>query len=76
MQVVATVIDQGALTFDLAIPCEVFGLDRSDDGLPRYDFALCGVRPGLVPTTAGFARRATRVASPGLRRSRVDRNAH
>jgi hypothetical protein len=24
---VAAVIDQGALTFDFAIPCEVFGLD-------------------------------------------------
>ena len=30
MHTVAAVIDQGALTFDFAIPCEVFGLDRSD----------------------------------------------
>ena len=40
--------------FELGILCQVFGLDRSDDGLPGYDFAVCGARPGRVPTTSGF----------------------
>jgi transcriptional regulator GlxA family with amidase domain len=34
--------------FELGVLCEVFGIDRSDQGLPVYDFAVCGVRPGRV----------------------------
>jgi transcriptional regulator GlxA family with amidase domain len=51
--VVALVGDRVA-AFELGILCQVFGLDRSDDGLPTYDFAVCGPRPGAVPTTSGF----------------------
>lgn len=51
--VVALVGDRAA-AFELGILCQVFGLDRSDDGLPNYDFAVCGPRPGPVPTTSGF----------------------
>jgi transcriptional regulator GlxA family with amidase domain len=52
--VVAVVGDRVA-AFELGVVSEVFGLDRSDDGLPVYSFAVCGVRPGPVPTTSGFA---------------------
>ena len=51
---VAAVVGDQVSAFELGVLSEVFGLDRSDDGLPRYDFALCAVRPGLVPTTTGF----------------------
>jgi len=54
MDVVA-VVGERIAAFELGIVCQVFGLDRSDDGLPRHDFAVCGVQPGLVPTTSGFA---------------------
>jgi transcriptional regulator GlxA family with amidase domain len=54
MNVVA-VVGERVAAFELGIVCQVFGLDRSDDGLPRHDFAVCGVAPGLVPTTSGFA---------------------
>ena len=40
MHTVAAVVDQGALTFDFAIPCEVFGLDRSDIASPWYEFLV------------------------------------
>lgn len=50
---VAAVIDQGALTFDLAVPCEVFGVDRSDIATPWYDFRLVAV-DGPVRTSTGF----------------------
>jgi transcriptional regulator GlxA family with amidase domain len=50
---VAAVIDQGALTFDLAVPCEVFGVDRSDIATPWYDFRLVAV-DGQVRTSTGF----------------------
>src|SRR3954469_21216733 len=50
---VAAVVDQGALTFDLAVPCEVFGVDRSDIAAPWYDFRLVAV-DGQVRTSTGF----------------------
>src|ERR1700754_637874 len=52
MHTVAAVIDEGALTFDLAIPCEVFGLDRTDIVDPWYEFVVvaAGRRPVRVQT--------------------------
>src|SRR6476646_8389222 len=51
--------------FELAVPCEVFGLDRSDQGLPVWNFAVCGRRPRRpVATSMGF----TVVPSHGLHR--------
>jgi len=54
MHTVAAVIDQGALTFDLAIPCEVFGLDRSDIASPWYEFRLVAAGSTPVRTQTGF----------------------
>ncbi|MGY1619019.1 helix-turn-helix domain-containing protein [Geodermatophilus sp. SYSU D00691] len=51
---VVAVVGERAAAFELGIACQVFGLDRADDGLPVYDFALAGARPGPVPTTSGF----------------------
>jgi len=36
------------------VVCEVFGVDRSDDGLPTYDFAVVAAEPGPVRSSAGF----------------------
>ncbi|MEV4165758.1 helix-turn-helix domain-containing protein [Nonomuraea dietziae] len=52
--VVAVVGDRVA-TFELGIVCQVFGLDRADDGLPVHTFAVCAPRPGAIPTTSGFS---------------------
>src|SRR3954471_3072541 len=54
MHTVAAVIDQGALTFDLAIPCEVFGLDRRDIVDPWYDFLVVAAGKTPVRTQTGF----------------------
>lgn len=39
--------------FELGVVCEVFGIDRTAQGLPAYDFAVCGERPGRL-TARGF----------------------
>lgn len=52
--VVAIVADDAA-TFELGVVCEVFGLDRSADGFPTYDFALAAMTPGPVTTRSGFS---------------------
>ena len=54
MHVVAAVIGEGTLTFDLAIPCEVFGLDRSDIVTPWYEFMVVAADGSPVRTQTGF----------------------
>ena len=54
MHTVAAVIDQGALTFDFAIPCEIFGLDRSDIVEPWYEFLVVAAGDRRVRTQTGF----------------------
>lgn len=38
---VAAIIGGHTAPFELGVVCEVFGVDRSDDGLPVFDFAVC-----------------------------------
>jgi transcriptional regulator GlxA family with amidase domain len=51
---VVVVVHSRVEPFELAVLCEVFGTDRSDDGLPVYDFAVVTAEPGPVTTTIGF----------------------
>jgi len=45
----------GVAIFELAVPCEVFGIDRSDMGVPGYDLRVCGVQAGPLSTGGGFS---------------------
>lgn len=41
--------------FEFAVACEVFGIDRSSQGVPRFEFAVCSEKPGEpVATSTGF----------------------
>lgn len=51
---VAVVIGRGVPAFELGVVSEVFGLDRSADGLPSFDFAVCAADPPPLRTTSGF----------------------
>jgi transcriptional regulator GlxA family with amidase domain len=61
---VAVVVDDGVSPFEVAVACEVFGIDRTDAGLPAFAFSVCSVRPGPVAVQTGF----TMTAPHGLRR--------
>ena len=50
---VAVLAYEGFSTFGLGVTAEVFGTDRSAQGLPAFDFAITAERPGLVRTDAG-----------------------
>jgi AraC family transcriptional activator FtrA len=52
---VAVLLLSPTSVFEAAVPCEVFGIDRSDDGVPTYRLLLCAERPGEVPTAMGFS---------------------
>jgi len=51
---VAVLVLDGVAPFELGVLCEVFGTDRSAQGLPAYDFAICSPGGRPVTTTAGF----------------------
>jgi transcriptional regulator GlxA family with amidase domain len=51
---VAVVAVDGVAPFELGVVCEVFGTDRSAQGLPTYDFAVVAGEPGPVRTSIGF----------------------
>ena len=54
LQNVAVVILNGFTPFELGVLCEVFGVDRTDDGLPAYDFAVVAGEPAPLVSAAGF----------------------
>ncbi|MGC0329612.1 transcriptional regulator GlxA family with amidase domain [Streptomyces sp. SAI-170] len=55
LQNVATVLLDGVHPFELGVVCEVFGLDRSDQGLPVYDFAVVSAEgPALTTHVPGL----------------------
>ncbi|MEU7470310.1 helix-turn-helix domain-containing protein [Streptomyces sp. NPDC044984] len=52
---VAAVLLDGVNPFELGVVCEVFGVDRSDDGLPVYDFAVASADGPAVRTNTCFS---------------------
>ena len=51
---VAVVVLDGVAPFELGVLCEVFGIDRSEDGLPAYDFRICSPGGAPVRSSCGF----------------------
>src|SRR3954452_7066296 len=51
---VAVVVGEGMSPFEFAVACEVFGVDRSELGVPWYRFMVCAVDPAPVRTSLGF----------------------
>lgn len=58
MHTVALVVFDRITPFEMAVPCEVFGTDRSEMGVPNYRFLVCSVEPGPLRTKAGFTMEA------------------
>lgn len=52
---VAVIALPGVAPFELGVLCEVFGIDRRDQGVPTPAFDVVGVEPGPVRTSAGFS---------------------
>ena len=55
LKTVAVVVMDGSAAFELGVVCEVFGIDRTEDGVPRFDFRVCGEYPGKPLRSTGFA---------------------
>jgi transcriptional regulator GlxA family with amidase domain len=55
---VAAVVLDGFEPFELGVVCEVFGADRTDEGLAPYDFAVVAGEAGRLRSSVGFTLRA------------------
>src|SRR3954465_15349630 len=76
LRTIAVIAQEPVAMFELGVLCEVFGVDRTDDGVPAFDFRVCSARPGeaLHPTSGrspwaplplGSSRGVGLVAAPG-----------
>ncbi len=51
---VVAVVCEGFAAFELGVVCEVFGLDRREQGMPSYDFAVVAGEPPPLTSGQGF----------------------
>jgi transcriptional regulator GlxA family with amidase domain len=51
---VAVVVVDRFTPFELGVVCEVFGYDRTEDGVPACDFAVVAGEPGPLRSEIGF----------------------
>ena len=43
---VAVILQEPVAAFEYGVVCEVFGVDRTDEGVPKIDLRVCGIEPG------------------------------
>jgi transcriptional regulator GlxA family with amidase domain len=51
---VAVLAYEGVSAFGLGVTAEIFGCDRSAEGLPSYDYAVTAAAPGVIRTDVGL----------------------
>ncbi|WP_328361719.1 helix-turn-helix domain-containing protein [Mycobacterium sp. NBC_00419] len=49
---VSALVLDGVAPFEFGVICEVFGIDRSADGVPNFDFKVCGPEAGKTLRTS------------------------
>ena len=55
LEKVAVVLMEDVAVFEFGVLSEVFGLDRTDDGVPAFDFKVCSTRPGEPMRTSSHS---------------------
>ncbi len=54
MHTVALVVFDQVPAFEMAVPCEVFGIDRSELGVPWYRHRICAAETPPIRSSQGF----------------------
>ena len=54
LQTIACIAMPQMAPFEFGVICEVFGIDRSEQGGPAFDFHVVAAEPGPIPTKLGF----------------------
>ena len=60
LKTVAVVLFEDVALFEFGVLAEVFGIDRTDDGVPKFDFRVCAFEPGKPLS----ARNGVKVTAP------------
>ncbi|MDO9063156.1 MAG: helix-turn-helix domain-containing protein [Microbacterium sp.] len=55
MKTVATLVSDGLAPFEFGVSCELWGIDRSAQGGPKFEHRIVAERPGAVRTNQGFS---------------------
>jgi transcriptional regulator GlxA family with amidase domain len=55
LQKIAVVVMEDVALFEFGVLAEVFGIDRTDDGVPPFDFRVCSTRPGEPMRTSSHS---------------------
>ena len=66
LRTVAVLLLEDLAVFEFGVICEVFGVDRSAEGVPKFDFRVCGVKPGKPMRTNVGARLIPECGLDGL----------
>ena len=53
---IAVVLMEDIALFEFGVLAEVFGLDRTDDGVPPFDFKVCSTTPGVPMQTSSHSQ--------------------
>jgi transcriptional regulator GlxA family with amidase domain len=52
---IAVVLMEDVALFEFGVLAEVFGIDRTDDGCPPFDFKVCSTTPGVPMNTSSHS---------------------
>jgi transcriptional regulator GlxA family with amidase domain len=52
---IAVVLMEDVALFEFGVLSEVFGIDRTDDGVPAFDFKVCSTTPGVPLSTSSHS---------------------
>lgn len=66
LRTVALLVLDSTAPFELGLIHEVFGVDRTDDGVPPFDLRICGPRPGELISFGAVATGMQIVVPHGL----------
>ncbi|HEY5820332.1 MAG TPA: helix-turn-helix domain-containing protein [Propionibacteriaceae bacterium] len=55
LRTVSVILIEPVAVFEFGVAVEVFGLDRTDDGVPSLDFRVCSVNPGVPMRTKNIS---------------------
>lgn len=66
LRTIAVVVAENTAAFEFGVLHEVFAIDRTDDGVPAFEFRVCAERPGEPLTFGGTSTGIQLIAPFGL----------
>jgi transcriptional regulator GlxA family with amidase domain len=53
LRTIAVILQEPVALFEYGVLAEVFGVDRTEDGVPGFDYRVCAERPGVPLQATG-----------------------